>query len=205
MILCDIGNTTYHFLDKEREYKESVKLFDPSSFKDRVFYICVNVEAKELLKHLKNWIDLSQYIDFSKYYVTMGIDRIMACEAITQGVIVDAGSAVTVDIVKNSKFEGGFIYPGIKAIGKTYKNISNALDYSFNFELDLDKMPKNSRDAISYGYLKLLQSEVKSYNMDIYLTGGDAKEFVKIFPDSFVDEMLLFKGMKNIMKKADIC
>ena len=205
MILCDIGNTTYHFLDKEREYKESVKLFDPSSFKDRVFYICVNVEAKKLLKHLKNWIDLSQYIDFSKYYVTMGIDRIMACEAITQGVIVDAGSAVTVDIVKNSKFEGGFIYPGIKAIGKTYKNISNALDYSFNFELDLDKMPKNSRDAISYGYLKLLQSEVKSYNMDIYLTGGDAKEFVKIFPDSFVDEMLLFKGMKNIMKKADIC
>jgi len=135
----------------------------------------------------------------------MGIDRIMACEAITQGVVVDAGSAVTVDIVKNSKFEGGFIYPGIKAIGKTYKNISNALDYSFNFELDLDKMPKNSRDAISYGYLKLLQSEVKSYNMDIYLTGGDAKEFVKIFPDSFVDEMLLFKGMKNIMKKADIC
>ncbi|PLY15368.1 MAG: pantothenate kinase [Sulfurimonas sp.] len=205
MILCDIGNTTYHFLDKEREYKESVKLFDPSSFKDRVFYICVNVEAKKLLKHLKNWIDLSQYIDFSKYYVTMGIDRIMACEAITQGVVVDAGSAVTVDIVKNSKFEGGFIYPGIKAIGKTYKNISNALDYSFNFELDLDKMPKNSRDAISYGYLKLLQSEVKSYNMDIYLTGGDAKEFVKIFPDSFVDEMLLFKGMKNIMKKADIC
>ncbi|QFR44213.1 type III pantothenate kinase [Sulfurimonas sp. CVO] len=205
MILCDIGNTTYHFLDKEREYKESVKLFDPSSFKDIVFYICVNVEAKKLLKHLKNWIDLSQYIDFSKYYATMGIDRIMACEAITQGVVVDAGSAVTVDIVKNSKFEGGFIYPGIKAIGKTYKNISNALDYSFNFELDLDKMPKNSRDAISYGYLKLLQSEVKSYNMDIYLTGGDAKEFVKIFPDSFVDEMLLFKGMKNIMKKADIC
>ncbi len=205
MILCDIGNTTYHFLDKEREYKKDAKLFDPSSLKEKVFYICVNLDVKKILKPLKNWIDLSLYVDFSKYYATMGIDRVMACEAISDGVVVDAGSAVTVDIVKEAEFKGGFIYPGVKAMGKTYKDISNALDYSFNFELDLDKMPKNSRDAISYGYLKLLQSEVKSYNMDIYLTGGDAKEFAKIFQGSFVDEMLLFKGMKNIMKKADIC
>ncbi len=135
----------------------------------------------------------------------MGIDRIMACEAIEEGVIVDAGSAVTVDIVKNGKFDGGFIYPGLRAMSECYKNISNALSYSFNFELDLDKMPKNSRDAISYGYIKLLQSEVKSYKMEIYLTGGDAFEFAKLFPASHVDEMLLFKGMKNIMKKANIC
>ena len=205
MLLCDIGNTTYHFLDGDRDYKEDAKSFNPSSVKERVFYICVNSYVKEILKPLENWVDLSLYIDISKYYKTMGIDRIMACEAIESGVIVDAGSAITVDIVKETKFEGGFIYPGIKAMGECYKNISSALEYSFNFEVDLDKMPKNSADAISYGYLKLLQNEVKSYGMNIYLTGGDARELIKIFPSSHVDEILIFRGRKNIIKKADIC
>lgn len=88
---------------------------------------------------------------------------------------------------------------------QTYKNISLALEYSFNFELDLDKMPKNSQDAISYGYLKTLYCEVTSHKMDIFLTGGDAKKFAKIFPHARVDERLIFKGMKKIMKKADLC
>ncbi len=205
MLLCDIGNTTYHFFDDKESYKKDVKIFDPSSVTDEIFYICVNPNIKKLLKPLKNWVDLSGYVDMKNYYETMGIDRIAACEAIEEGVIVDAGSAVTVDVVKGGKFEGGFIYPGTSAMSKCYKNISDALEYSFNFELDLDKMPKNSRDAISYGYLKLLYSEVKSYGMDIYLTGGDAAEFAKIFPASHIDEILLFKGMKNIMKKANLC
>jgi len=205
MLLCDIGNSTYHFFDGQKSYKKDTKLFDPSSLKEEIYYICVNQNAKEMLKPLKNWIDLSSYVDMANYYETMGIDRIAACEAVADGVIVDAGSAVTVDVVKDGRFEGGFIYPGIRAMSRCYENISDALAYSFNFELDLDKMPKNSRDAISYGYLKLLYGEVVSYGMDIYLTGGDAQSFAKIFPASHIDETLLFKGMKNIMKKANIC
>ena len=38
--------------------------------------------------------------------------------------------------------------------------------------------------------------------MDIYLTGGDAKEFAKIFPNAKVDERLIFNGMKKIMKNT---
>ena len=141
----------------------------------------------------------------ANYYETMGIDRIVASEAIESGIIIDAGSAVTVDIVKNGKFAGGFIYPGVNDMSQTYKKISSALDYSFNFECDLDIMPKNSQDAISYGYLKTLYSEVMSHKTNIILTGGDAKIFAKIFKQSQVDELLIFKGMKKIMKKADLC
>ncbi|WP_373036725.1 type III pantothenate kinase [Sulfurimonas sp.] len=205
MLLCDIGNTSYHFLKEELHFKESVTQFDPVTIKEQVFYICVNPKIKNVLKDLPNWIDLCEYLDMAKYYETMGVDRIVASEAVEDGIIIDAGSAVTVDIVKKSVFEGGFIYPGIKAMNQTYKNISSALDYSFNFECDLDIMPKNSQDAISYGYLKTLYSEVMSHNMDIILTGGDAKEFAKIFPDAKIDESLIFKGMKKIMKKADLC
>ena len=202
MLLCDIGNTSFHFFDGNNDYKKDVKSFESSGITEEVFYICVNPQLREVLKLLKNWVDLSLHVDLSKYYETMGIDRIMACEAINDGIIIDVGSAITVDIVKDGTYEGGFIYPGIKAMSQTYKNISSVLDYSFNFECDLDIMPKNSRDSISYGYLKTLYSEIISHDMDIYLTGGDAKEFAKIFPNAKVDERLIFNGMKKIMKNT---
>ena len=140
-----------------------------------------------------------------KYYATMGKDRIFAVEAVVHGIIVDAGSAITVDVVRNGVFEGGFIYPGVMAMQKTYTNISPALAYSFNFELNLDKMPKNSQDAISYGFLKTLQSEVLSHKLPVVLTGGDARELQKIFPESQLDNELLFRGMKKIIKEAGLC
>ncbi len=205
MFLCDIGNTSYHFLNDKMDYKEQTKSFNPRTIKEKIFYICVNPQVKVVLEQLENWIDLAPFIDMKNYYETMGIDRIVACEAVKEGVIVDAGSAITVDVVNDGVFDGGFIYAGINAMGQTYKNISSALDYSFNFELDLGKMPKNSRDAISYGYLKTLYSEVISYEKDIFLTGGDAEKFSKIFPQAKIENLLIFDGMKKIIKKADLC
>jgi len=205
MLLCDIGNTSYHFLNDENDYKEGVTIFNPSSITQKVYYISVNSSVDKVLETLDNWINLKAHVDMNNYYETMGIDRIFACEAIENGVIVDAGSAITVDIVKNGVFQGGFIYPGVKAMAKTYENISPALAYSFNFELDLDKMPKNSGDAISYGYLKTLYSEVMAKGEDIFLTGGDADKFLSIFPNAEIDKLLLFNGMKKIIKKADLC
>ena len=205
LLLCDIGNTSYHFLDNSVSYKKEVALFEPSTVTQNIYYISVNEKISAKVKKLKNWINLADFIDMQKYYATMGIDRICAVEAVENGVIIDAGSAITVDVVKDTYFEGGFIYPGVKSMQKTYKNISPALDYSFNFDLELDIMPKNSQDAISYGYLKTLYSEVISYDMPIILTGGFAKEFKKIFKNAQVNENLIFDGMKHIIKKANIC
>ncbi|MFT7003916.1 MAG: type III pantothenate kinase [Sulfurimonas sp.] len=200
MLLCDIGNTSYHFLNGESKYKKDTKTFDPSTIKEDIYYICVNPKIINILKELPNWIDLSSRLDVSKYYETMGVDRMVASQAVENGIIIDAGSAITVDIIKKGVFVGGFIYPGIKAMSKTYKDISSALDYSFNFNIDLNILPKNSRDAITYGYIKTFYVEVMSYNMNIILTGGDAKEFAKIFVDAKLDENLIFKGMKKILK-----
>jgi type III pantothenate kinase len=201
VILCDIGNTSYHFLDGEKESKFLTADFDPATVTAEVYYISVNPVVDEKVAPLPNWHDLRRCIDWEHYYTTMGIDRIMACEAVDNGMIVDAGSAITVDLVTEGRFEGGFIYPGLEAMSACYRNISPRLDYSLNFELDLDKMPKNSRDAISYGVLRTLYSEVIRHNRKIYLTGGDAKALAKIFPGAVVDEQLLFKGMKKMMEK----
>lgn len=199
MLLCDIGNTSYHFYNKYRDFKKDTRVFNPASIKEKVFYICVNQRVSKKIAPLKNWTDLSNFIDRSKYYETMGIDRIAACQAIDNGVIIDAGSAITVDIVRDGVFEGGFISPGLKKMHQAYKNISPALDYNFNFNIDLTKLPKNTPDAISYGFLKILYSEVMSYDLDVYLTGGHADKFSMIFKDAKVDRLLLFKGMRKII------
>ena len=200
MLLCDIGNTSLHFYDSEKgEYKESVIAFNPTTIKEKVYYISVNKSLSKKLKDLENWIDLEPFIERSKYYETMGIDRIFAVEATTHGVIVDAGSAVTVDVVRDGVYEGGFISPGKHAMQKCYSDISPMLEYPLNFELPQQSLAKNSQDAISYGYLKLLASEILSYNLPIILTGGDAEEFSKLFSEATLNKTLLFEGMQKII------
>ncbi len=204
MMLCDVGNTNYTFYSSDGVFRKFVEYFDASTIKEEVFYICVNPLIKQHLRELDNWIDISSRVDMSKYYPTMGIDRIMVSEAINDGVVIDAGSAITLDIVENGVYKGGFIYPGKRAMHKAYESISPLLAYSFNFELDLDKMPKNSEDAISYGFIKPLYSEAMSHKKQIYLCGGDALEFSKIFKDAIVDDELVFRGMKKFIK-GSIC
>jgi type III pantothenate kinase len=141
MLLCDIGNTSLHFFDGKKDYKEDVVAFSIDNYKEQVYYINVNPNLHVNLKQAKNWIDLKLHVNYAHYYETMGIDRIMACEAVSDGIIIDAGSAITVDVMDRGVYIGGFIYPGVDAMQKSYKNISSRLDYAFNFELNLDKMP----------------------------------------------------------------
>jgi len=201
MLLCDIGNTSYHFFDTitKIDYKESTKKFNPSKMVEKIYFICVHPMVKESLKNLVNWVDISSYINMEQYYKTMGIDRIVALEAITDGLIIDAGSAITVDVKTDGRFIGGFIYPGVTAMNNTYKNISKALEYPFNFNINLQNLPRDSQSAVSYGYLKLLYNEVISYNKNIILTGGDSDLFLKIFKDATIDKFLIFKGMQKII------
>jgi type III pantothenate kinase len=207
MILCDIGNTSYHFYDDERgaDYKEDAATFDPASVKVPVFFINVNADVQARLTPLGNWTDLRPFVAWEKYYDTMGIDRVMACEAVRDGVVVDAGSAITVDVVRQGGFEGGFIYPGVAALHETYRRISPRLAYSFNFDMQLDKMPKNTPDAITYGAFGLLAKEIRSYGLPVYLTGGDASALIPFFAQAALEPLLLFSGMKKIIQKAQLC
>jgi type III pantothenate kinase len=207
MLLCDIGNTSYHFYDDARasQRREDAATYAPASEKEPVYYVNVNADVQPKLDRLENWTDLRPYIAWDRYYETMGIDRIMACEAVENGVVVDAGSAITVDVVKAGRFEGGFIVPGLSALRQSYRTISPRLDSSFNFDMQLDKMPKNTQDAVTYGALGLLAKEVRSYGLPVFLTGGDASALMPLFAQPFVEPLLLFSGMKKIIQKAGLC
>ena len=199
MLLCDIGNTSYHFYDLQNDYKESVESFDPAALKEDIHYICVHPSIKERLAKLSNWHDLEKRVDRGAYYETMGIDRIIACEAVQNGVIVDAGSAITVDVVQDGIFQGGFIYPGLHSFRRAYASISEALDYELQTDIDLSTLPKNTPDALAYGFLNGLIKEIVSYKMDVVLTGGDADILKRHIPHSKKDDLLLFKGMMTFL------
>lgn len=205
MILCDIGNSTVDLYEDGKYTKHSAENFDPMQFSEKIYYVCVNLRILPLLELQENWIDIAKFIQWDKYYPTMGIDRIMVCEAVNDGVIVDAGSAITVDVMRNGSYDGGFISLGLKSAQEAYAKLSSALAESFNFEVDLTIMAKNTPDAITLGFLRPLIHEIERLGKPLYVTGGDSKVFSSFMSNAIVDDLLVFKGMQKLIEKGQLC
>ena len=204
MLLCDIGNSFAHLFDGKKMWREEIDIFLEKYSKEKLYYINVNEKIKKILKSYKKWIDLEKYVSFDTKYIGMGIDRQIVCIAIEDGVVVDAGSAITVDIMDKKTHKGGFIIPGFKQIQNSYKTISPKLDFEIDFEIDLEKLPMNTKSAISYGAIKPIVLAIKdvSKNKSIFFTGGDGKKLQKYFPNSIYDNKLIFKGMIKVIKES---
>ncbi len=205
MILCDIGNTTVDIYENGICRKVTLLEFNPGLLMGDVWYACVNTLVSKSVVLLPNWHNISTLIDWEKYYPTMGIDRILVCEAIGDGVIVDAGSAITVDVMSDGGYQGGFIALGLKSVQEAYSKLSPALDVSFNFEVELDKMAKNTSDAITIGFIAPLVEKIFALGSPLYLCGGDAVLLSRFLPHAIVDNELIFKGMKMLIDRGTKC
>lgn len=201
MILCDIGNSSFHFYIN----KESKKYFEDDilpKLDEPIYFISVNkIGTKKLKKRYKECIDIGELVNFKTRYKGLGIDRAVACSFIEDGVVVDAGSAITVDIIKNGKHKGGFILPGIKSYEKIYPKISKKLKFNFEKKVNLDKIPLQTKDAINYAILKSIILPIKkvSKKKKIIFTGGDGKILSKYFDNSIYKEYLIFEAMEGII------
>lgn len=205
MILCDIGNTTVDIYENCVSRKVALPEFRPESLEGEIWYASVNCTLNETLENQPNWHNVVTLIDWEKYYPTMGIDRIMVCEAVDEGVIVDAGSAITVDVMRGGVYEGGFIALGLRAAQEAYARLSPALGTSFNFEVDLTIMAKNTPDALTVGFLSPLIHEIERLGKPLYVSGGDARKIAHFFTDAIVEEDLIFLGMKKLIEKGVKC
>lgn len=203
--LCDIGNTNADILSPQGRLKIPLSDFIPENLDGNVYFISVNHSLEEYLNGLDRWCNLREYVDWNRYYPTMGIDRVMVCEAVEDGVIVDAGSAITVDRMSEGEYTGGFIALGLQSARKAYGMLSSALDVSWNFEVDLDKMAKNTPDAVTIGYLSPLVHRIRSLGKPLYLTGGDALRLAPYFEAAYVEKDLIFEGMKKLIEKGKPC
>lgn len=202
MLLADFGNTRVHIYDGKNvshlSHEEAIERYHNVPLS----YICVNHNIKSHIEHMVLWEDISNRLSIEGEYETMGIDRKALCLSHTNGIFVDAGSAITVDIVKGGIYQGGFILPGIRAYLESYKRISSALDTELNRECSLASLPRTTKDSVSYGIIASIKAVLDSHKTDLplYFTGGDGEWLSSLFPNSKFDELLVFKGMQKALK-----
>ncbi len=206
MILCDIGNSNVDIYHDGKIWAISLSEFENYKPKEKVYFISVNDNVTNKLNEKSNYMNIEKYFEFDTIYQGMGIDRIAACCSVKDGIIVDAGSAITVDIMSNSMHLGGYIMPGIAAYEKCYASISPRLSKRVNPNIILDALPQKTEDAISYGIVKsiYMMLEDTCKEKTIYFTGGDGKFFSKFFRNSIYDRSLIFRSMLKTVTEANL-
>ncbi|TQR61136.1 type III pantothenate kinase [Campylobacter troglodytis] len=203
MILCDIGNSSINFLEDQKFSSMNVEEFLGFQSEEKIFYISVNEGLKEHTAAKRNFINLEPYFQFDTIYSGLGIDRVAACYTVADGVVVDAGSAISVDVISNHMHLGGFILPGLAHYRKTYAEISLRLKCEFNTQISLDALPQRTVDAVSYGTFKgiYLLIDNAARNRKLYFTGGDGQFLANFFDRAIYDKLLVFRGMKKIIEE----
>lgn len=203
MILCDIGNTNVHINENGRIRTMSfdeLKVYRPD---EDVYYINVN-------RHVKvnaSFINLAKKIKFRSTYTGLGVDRAFACYAVPTGVIVDSGSATTIDVMNNGVHLGGVILPGLDAFLKAYEDISPALKCVLNTQVSLESLPQRTSDAISYGILKSTVSIIAEFatGKNVVFTGGNGSFLSRFFDGAIYNKNLVFDGMIKLLKEENLC
>ena len=120
--------------------------------------------------------------------------------------VVDFGTAITVDVVKDASFLGGTISPGIMTM--LYSLFSNAAKLPL---IDLSTIPKssvgkNTEDNIRIGILKLVAYGLNriiedvegelNYHPTVVVTGGQSELVLDILKHDIYDPDITLKGME---------
>jgi type III pantothenate kinase len=209
LILADIGNRHAHLKVSDRYFKipflELLKRYKDK----RILYISVNSKFNQIAKDVPNWIDISQYVDIRGSYQSMGVDRKALLLSRGDGVYIDAGSAITVDVKIDNRFIGGVILAGIWRQKQSYKEISQALKVDKIIDIDLNRLPdSNTQETISYGIIApivaLIERINNQYRLPIYITGGDGKLLSRYLNGSIYKEDMVFEGLEKVVKLKKI-
>ena len=202
MLLADIGNTHFHLYNGEiiehLSYVEAIEKYKT----EILYYISVKQELDDEISSIESWKNISNKMKLEGDYDTMGVDRKALCLSHKDGVFVDAGSAITVDVMKDGIYQGGYIFPGIKVMLKSYKTISPVLDTDLNEMISLEQLPATTKDGISYGIIASIKALIDKHAQmhTLYFTGGDGKFLSTFFEEAVYDEMLVFNGMQNALR-----
>lgn len=114
------------------------------------------------------------------YAKTLGEDRLIEAYYCFKKhkiptLLIDAGTFVTMDIVTESGFQGGYIIPGTKAYFETYGNGEQLKDVSLNLSFT-HSLPQETAQAIteSYSAFAALANKLMTEHkiQKIVLTGG---------------------------------
>jgi type III pantothenate kinase len=194
LITIDHGNSNPNwakFIDGKIQSVELLSTYKPTENETVV------ITSVKKDNHLKVNFDLNNYKKNNTFFgmpydysESIGVDRLVGAyyafsKSKNSTLLIDAGTFITIDLVSNKGFEGGYIFPGIKTFLGSYKNgeLLPNLTYS---KLELDLLPKNTNEAI----LKAAQIYIKSILLEIIkstspsqiiLTGGSLENLSELF------------------------
>lgn len=202
------------FIDHIKNEKIFISSVVPSALKR------IEEELRALNKEYRI-IDANSGFSFSAPYEDMGVDRLLAIEgaltlANSSCVIVDSGSAITVELIVYRKgkafLESGIIIPGFSL------SLKSLNDYTAQLPLITPSMPndfmgKNTNEAMNNGVCYSIVRGVEGIingvkkkmglnDLKLFVTGGDGLLFKELASENFiyVDD-LMFRGFKNIANK----
>lgn len=149
----------------------------------------------------------------------VGTDRLLAAVAANQlrtpsrnAIVIDAGSAITIDLVSNrGAFEGGVILPGLKILGQALANQTDALPLVHG-SLSDEQPPvvgRSTQGAILsgmfWGSVGAVREVVQRITEglpaapDLFLSGGDAQHFAPFLEGQpRIVEDLVFSGLEIV-------
>jgi len=204
LYLSDIGHTNVKILKNGKLEIIPLSHFSPADFSEKIYYINVNLEIQNKLDKFPNWINIAGKVEISTNYQNIGIDRKVAIFEIENGIVVDLGTAITIDIVKNRKHLGGYILLGKNSTIQAFQNKTPHLQFE-NSKKNIN-FPNKTQDALYFGFFHQLNFFLKSLreteSLEIILTGGDSQELSENlnFPH-ILNQNLIFENMKKIIFK----
>lgn len=148
----------------------------------------------------------------------VGIDRLLNAVAVLSRVprgvpivIVNAGSAVTVDVVDAAgAFRGGTIFPGFRLMAKALNDYTAKLPLIEDFHTDPPLPGTNTMGAIDAGIVHVIQGGIgrivsrytKSFGMPrVFVAGGDADLLANLaFEAEMAGPFLTLEGIRIAAK-----
>jgi type III pantothenate kinase len=139
----------------------------------------------------------------------LGVDRWLALLAIkargeNSAVIIDVGTACTIDVLENGQHLGGYIFPGMALARDAMVANTDKIRFSEQPEPSTSLGTNTASCVLSGVWLTLLascQSVIDRFpNATVYLTGGSAPELVALGLDAQRVDGLVFDGLDFWLK-----
>ncbi|MBR4995456.1 MAG: type III pantothenate kinase [Alistipes sp.] len=146
---------------------------------------------------------------------TLGVDRLAAAVAAVEVMgckdclIVDFGTAITIDVVENGAFRGGNISPGVRTRFRALHDYTNRLPECQPTDEEREFGCTTSQ-AIEQGVMQGITNEIEGYisrfraknvKISLIFTGGDANFFVKRIKNAiFAEYELVICGLNRILE-----
>lgn len=164
--------------------------------------------------HFQNKQFLGMGVNYSE---TLGDDRLYQARYLFEHyekdiIFIDAGTFTTIDYITQNGFEGGLIFPGIKALCNSYRlgaQLPTVMISHLKYANE-NELPHQTEDAMHNAlsmmiFAPLQQILIKKNPVSIIVTGGQGGIFVKYLKSlnysPIIDHHLIHKSMKFLYKK----